>query len=308
MAHRAADPVSGGDPATARLRLRIIHNERAGARNDARFRAVLERLQHNGHDLRILTTRKAGDAADLVRSANSAAVDMVVVAGGDGTINDALQGFGPGTPPLGLIPLGTANVLAHEIGLGTDPDRIAACLMARHMLDVRAGVVNGRRFMMMASVGLDAQVVSDLPRALKQRLGKLAYLAQTARTLSRFACPPLEVRIDGTPMRTSTIIVNRGQRYGGRFILAPGARICDPRFHATVFPEVGRLAVFARFLAIPLGLVHRLRLVRQVSGARIEIEGPPGDPVQADGDIVAHLPARITLDDQVIRLCVPARA
>jgi diacylglycerol kinase (ATP) len=287
------------------LRLRIIHNKRAGAQNQARFRAVLALLERNGHTYHILVTQKAGDAADFVRSADAEAVDMVVVSGGDGTINDALQGIGPNTPPLGLMPLGTANVLAHEIGLGTDPEKIAACLMDRHIMLVRPGVVNGRRFMMMASVGLDAQVVADLPRMLKQRLGKLAYLVQAARTLRHFACPPMDISIDGTPMRAAVLIANRGQRYGGRFILAPDAHLADPRFHISVFPVVGRLAILARLVAIPLGLVHRLRLIRQVTGFQIEIAGPQGNPVQADGDVVARLPAVISLDSQVIQLCVP---
>lgn len=287
------------------LRIRIVHNERAGAHNTARFSAVLNRLQSHGHTCEILTTRKAGDAASFVGSANTAGIDLVVIAGGDGTINDALQGISSNTPPLGLLPLGTANVLAHEIGMGTDPDEIATCLMACNTLDVRPGVVNGRRFIMMTSVGLDAQVVSDMPRTLKKRLGKLAYLVQGLQTLARYAPPQIEVQIDGTATRAATIIVNRGQRYGGRFVLASNARLSDPRFVASIVPDVGRLALFARFLAIPLGLVNRLSLVQQIAGTQIEITGPQGHPVQADGDIIAQLPVRVTLDDLVIKLCVP---
>lgn len=287
------------------LTFRIIHNPRAGRKRLYRFNAVLNTLREAGHRYEIVETVQAGDAAAIARETTRDRVDVLVVAGGDGTVNDALQGIGPDTPPLGVLPLGTANVLAHEIGIGTNSRRIADCLMHGEVLQVRPGVVNGHRFMMMAGVGLDAQVVSDLRRVMKSRFGKAAYLIEVTRTLRRWSCDDISLISEGSGHSVATVIVSRGKRYGGSFILAPGGDITAPAFQVTLFPSGRPLSVFARFVAIPLRLVHRLKLVQQVETEGLEIEGPAGDPVQADGDIVAVLPARIRLSPDTINLCVP---
>lgn len=295
-----------GSDGRARLTFRIIHNLRAAQNRDARFRAVLLRLSSAGHSYHILETARAGDAAHFARETTRADADILVVAGGDGTINDALQGIGSATPPLGLIPLGTANVLAHEIGIGTDPARIADCLMAGRVAPVRPGLVNGHRFMMMAGIGLDARVVSEVRRTVKRRFGKAAYLFQVVHTLRRWPCPTLHVVADGMPGTVSTMIVSRGSRYGGRFILAPKVSLASPAFQLTLFPEGSALSVFARFLAIPPRLLLRLRLACQIAVRHIDVTGPEGEPVQADGDIVARVPATFTLCDDPIYLCMPS--
>ena len=299
-------PATGyNSPQERGLKIRVVYNPRTGHKREKRFRAVLARLEADGHTCEILNTTKAGDAAGFVRETASGDADILAIAGGDGTINDAIQGADPQTPPFGIIPLGTANVLAHELGIGTDPRRIAACLTGGRVLPIQPGHVNDHRFMMMAGIGLDAQVVSDLRSAVKTRYGKAAYLIEVVRTLRRWHCPPLDIRTDGVPVKAATMIVSRGQRYGGTFVLAPGCDLASPRLCATLFPPRGALSVFGRFLLIPAGLLLRLGLVDQKPARTVEILGPVGDPIQADGDIVAHVPAQISVCDQPIRFCVP---
>ncbi|MGX1499664.1 diacylglycerol kinase (ATP) [Labrenzia sp. MBR-25] len=295
----------GSRPPEHNLKIRVVYNPRTGHKRESRFRAVLALLEAGGHTCEILTTMKAGDAAAFVRETTSGDADILAIAGGDGTINDAVQGAGPLTPPLGLIPLGTANVLAHELGIGTDPHKIASCLLEAHVLKVQPGQVNGHRFMMMTGIGLDAQVVSGLSRATKTRFGKAAYLLEVFRTLRHWSCPPLDVQTDGKAVQAATLIVSRGKRYGGTFVLAPRRDLADPGLHVTLFPPGGSLSVFGRFLLIPIGLLLRLGLAVQHPARTVEILGPAGDPIQADGDIVAHVPAQISVCDEPIRLCVP---
>lgn len=301
-------PADAGPPPDRSLRFRIIYNARAAKKRTARFNAVLAALEAAGHRCELLTTAAAGDAAAFARETTREIADVLVVAGGDGTVNDALQGIGPHTPPLGLLPLGTANVLAHEIGIGTDPGRIAHCLMSGTARPIRPGVVNGRRFMMMAGVGLDAQVVSDLRRTVKSRFGKAAYLIEVTRTLRRWPGGDISLSAGGSAHRGATVIVSRGKRYGGSFILAPQGDIAAPTFQVTLFPSGGPLSVFARFVAIPLRLLRPLRLARQFEADTLDIAGPVGDPVQADGDIVARLPVRIGIDGTPIALLMPPPA
>jgi YegS/Rv2252/BmrU family lipid kinase len=286
-------------------KIRVVYNPRTGHKRKKRFRTVLSLLEAGGHTCEILTTREAGDAARFVRETTLDDADILAIAGGDGTINDAIQGAGPQTPPLGLIPLGTANVLAHELGIGTEPRRIASCLTEAQVLKVQPGLINGHRFMMMTGIGLDAQVVADLNRATKTRFGKAAYLIEVFRTLRHWPCPPLDIRLDGETQKAATLIISRGKRYGGTFVLAPHCDLATPSLCATLFPAGGSLSVFGRFLLIPAGLLLRLGLAVQRPVRTVEILGPVGDPIQADGDIVAHVPAQISICDQTIRLCVP---
>ncbi|MDF2234818.1 YegS/Rv2252/BmrU family lipid kinase [Albimonas sp. CAU 1670] len=284
---------------------RIIYNRRAGRRRTARFEAVLDRLRAAGARCEVLTTTAAGDAARFARQTTLESADLLVVAGGDGTLNDTLQGVGPDTPPLGLIPLGTANVLAHELGIGREPEAIVACLMRRRLRRVRLGVVNERRFMMMAGVGLDAQVVSQVRRATKNRFGKAAYVFEALRTVARWRCPGFRVSLGGAEREAATVVISNGKRYGGGFVLAPQADVATPSFHVTLFPPGSALSVALRAMAIPPGLARRLALVEGVEAETLEVLEPAGAPVQADGDVVARLPARFSFSPDPVRICAP---
>lgn len=286
----------------------IILNLRASQRRMARYRAVLAGLDAAGCTYEIKEITAAGDAARYAAEASAEMVDVIAVAGGDGTINDAINGLGEASPPLGLIPLGTANVLAHEIGLETDPAAIVAALASGNPLAVTPGQVNGRRFMMMTSVGFDAHVVSGVRGELKRRIGKFVYALSALRQLIRYPCPHLAVMVDGEPIVAATLVVSRGRLYGGRFVMAPNADLRKPELTVSIFRRKGRLAMAGYSAALPMGLLNRWKLIDHVSARCVEVFDRHGDPVQADGDIVTMLPARIGLADHPIRLIVPSGA
>lgn len=293
-------------PAPGRPRhLLVVLNRRAARRRMARLRDVLALLEAGGCTYEVKEIAAAGDAARFVAEASPETVDAIAIAGGDGTINDAINGIHADTPPLGLIPLGTANVLAHEIGLETDPAAIAAALIRGDRLAVVPGQVNGRRFMMMASVGFDAHVVRGVRGDIKRRIGKIVYALSALRQLVRYPCPHLAATIDGVPVTAATLVISRGRLYGGRFVMAPDADLATPEFHVSIFRRKGRLAMAGYSVALPLGLLTRWKLIGHVTARTIEVADRPGDPVQADGDVTACLPVRIGLADHPIQLIVP---
>jgi YegS/Rv2252/BmrU family lipid kinase len=285
--------------------LLIILNRQAAQKRLDRFKAVLSLLADAGCTYEVKETHTAGDAARYAAEADPNRINIIAIAGGDGTINDAINGFQPNTPPLGLIPLGTTNVLAHEIGLKTDAGTIAATLMTGAPLAVVPGQVNGHRFMMMASIGFDAHVVGGVSRAVKRRIGKIAYILEAFRQLVRYSCPHLVAKIDGKPVTAATLVVSRGRLYGGRFVMAPNADIAKAEFSVALFPRKGRLAMLGYSLALPLGLLNRCNLITHIKAQSVEAANQDGDPVQADGDITARLPAVIRLADHPITLLVP---
>jgi diacylglycerol kinase family enzyme len=299
--------------AIAARRLVVIYNPAAGQRRQRFFRAVLGHLEAMGLMVDLVETRGPGHATEIARSlaAGACRADMVVAAGGDGTINEIINGLAGGSLPLGLIPLGTAHVLALELGLPRTPGAIAQTLAAGLARPIHLGratsALGARHFVMMAGVGYDAHVVAGVSRTLKRRVGKLAYVVEMLRQLGRFHFRPYRLAFDGAaPVEAASAILANGRRYGGAFVCAPQADLGLERLDACLFGRGGRLAAVGYGFALGLDLIPRLPSVVLRPFREVAIDGPAGDPVQGDGDIVATLPARITVAEAELMVVAPA--
>ena len=208
---------------------------------------------------------------------------------------------------LGLVPLGTANVLAHELGIGDSMRDVARALATRHERSIRLGTVDGRYFTMMAGAGFDAHVVQGVDPLWKRRLGKGAYVIAGFLAFLAYRPRRYRVTVDDAPFEAAAVICCNGHFYGGRFVLAPEARLDDERLHVVLFRRTGRWAVLRYLAAMALGLIPRLDDVRIVPGRRVTIAALDGsaEPVQADGDIVAHLPVTIAMAMAGTRVIAP---
>ncbi len=272
--------------------LLVVYNPIAGRRRRRFLSRVLEQLEGRAASVRLEPTKARGDAQALAQAAAAGGATRLVVAGGDGTINEALNGLSGSKVALGIVPLGTANVLAAELGIGQSARTVAAAILDGRQHSVTLGTVNGRRFSMMAGVGFDAHVVRDVSSKLKRAIGKGAYVLETLRQLVVYKSKFYDVRVDGVAMRAASLLVCNGHYYGGRFVAAPQARLENPDLQVVLFQRKGRFAILRYTLALALGRLPTREDVRIVSARTIEIDGPAGEPVQGDGDIVAHLPAR----------------
>jgi diacylglycerol kinase (ATP) len=288
-------------------RLLIIFNPKAGARRRRRFEAVLAELRRLGCELTIRETGRRGDAEQLAASADPTRYDALVVAGGDGTINEAVNGLSADLP-LAIVPLGTANVLAAEIGLAIDPRSVARTIAFGSPRPISVGMANGRRFILMAGTGFDAHVVRTVDLALKRWLGKGAYALSILRQLLAFDFPEYVVRIDGQTWRAASVLVANAHYYGGRFVCAPAADLSTPTLEVCLFERRGRLCAIGYALAMFTGRLPRLRSYRIVSADKVQISGGEGEPVQGDGDIITHLDATIEVVPQAISLLYPSPA
>jgi YegS/Rv2252/BmrU family lipid kinase len=294
--------VTGRPPAR---RLLIIFNPTSGWRRRRRFAAVLRRLRELGCEATVSATGARGDAERLAAAADPERYDLLVVAGGDGTINEAINGLGDRRLPLAILPLGTANVLAAELGLGAGPEAIARTIASGVARPVTVGTANGRRFLLMAGAGFDAQVVATVNLGLKRWLGKAAYGLAILRQLLAYDFPTYRVRLDGADQPAASVLVANAHFYGGRFVAAPAAGLQIPTFEVGLFERSGRAAALGYTLALFLGFLPRLKSYRILAARRIEIEGPAGEPVQADGDVIARLPVRIELLPTALELVFP---
>lgn len=286
-------------------RILAVFNPAAGRNRRSSFDRILAFLKSAGCPVTGVETKHPGHAEAIAREA-AADFDVIAVAGGDGTVNEIVNGMRGKSMALGVIPLGTANVLADEIGLSRKADVVARALAHGPIRPIHAGILNGRRFVMMASAGFDANVVNGVSPSLKKRLGTLAYVWQAAVRAFGEDQAGCEVTIDGVTYAAASVVVCNGRRYGGPFIAAPDASLSDGCFHVVLMPGRGWVNVARYGVALMLGRISRLSDVRVVVGRDVRVEGVPGRPVQADGDVVASLPVRIAIDPEPVRLVFPA--
>jgi diacylglycerol kinase (ATP) len=157
----------------------------------------------------------------------------------------------------------------------------------------------------MAGIGFDAEVVAHLDLALKRRAGKLAYVWSILGRLRHYRPCFYRAEVDGTPVEGASLVAARAHFYGGRFVLAPAARLEDRRMEVVVFGHGGRGAALGYMAAMGLGVLQHCRGLRIVPGQSVRLFEPAGAPVQLDGDIQLHLPARLRLATTPLRLITP---
>jgi diacylglycerol kinase family enzyme len=269
-------------------------------------------LRNNGHNLTVVPTRGRGTAGVIAREHITGGADLIVVAGGDGTINEAAEGMLHSAVPLAILPGGTANVLAKEIGLGTRIERAAARLEECRPRRISVGHLTSdggrvsRHFLLMAGVGFDAYVVHHVDGELKSRTGKFAYWVAGMRLLGR-RLEEFHVDIGGEKRLSSFALVSKVRNYGGDFEIARSVRLCDDQFEVVLFE--GRH--MARYLCHFAGMMlNRLSTMKGVSVLRADcvmLSDPQGRCVyvQIDGEFAGRLPAEIRIVPDALTLLTP---
>jgi diacylglycerol kinase (ATP) len=290
-----------------RRHILIIVNPAAGRlrsveRRLRRFVAALE-LQGCSVVLRRAGPR-LGDAERLAREAE-ADFDAIIAAGGDGTIHAVVNGLAGRPIPIGVLPFGTANVLAREIGLPRRPEQIAALMAAAPARPIWPGRVDGRAFVMMASAGFDSEIVAGVHPGLKARAGRLGFAWAMLVGLWRYRTCALVVRADGIEHRAAGLIAAKGRFYAGPFVVATHAELAEPTLELVLLHRAGRLAILRYAMALFLHMLPRLNDITILRIRAATVTGDRALPVQADGEIVGRLPVTIEIADQPVLLIQP---
>jgi YegS/Rv2252/BmrU family lipid kinase len=246
----------------------------------------------------------SGDAERLAREAGPE-FDILVAAGGDGTINAVANGMAVAARPLAVLPLGTANVLAREIGLPRRPELLAELIAIGPARPIWPGRVGDRLFLVMASSGFDAETVAAVNPRLKRYAGRLAFAWAIVLCLWRYRASEFRIRVDGDEHRATTVIAAKGRFYAGSHVIAPRASLAEPILDLVLFQRSGRIMVLRYLAALLLGRVHRRRDVTTLRSRRALVSGAESLPVQADGEIVARLPVSIGIAEQPLQLVRP---
>jgi len=276
----------------------VIFNPVAGRRRAAALWRVLDLLVENGVKVEVAETQHAGHATQLARDAAREGLAMVVAAGGDGTIAELANGLIGSMTALGVIPLGTANVLAKEYKLPTTPRAIANALAYRRTKLLWPGIakMEGKEhvFVQMVGLGFDGAVVHGLQPLLKRMIGRGAYVWQSLWESVAYRFPRVKLSIDGKDYEAASVVVSKGRLYGGPYLLAPNAAPTQPGFQVALFENPGTFAALLSGAALPLGLLPRCPGVRVIAGAHVDFSAANGPIMtQSDGDALAGTPRMV---------------
>ena len=290
----------------------LIANPKTGRYNSRRTQVseLLSYLQSLGIDVELRSTAGPGDACEIAAQAARNGTPDVIVAGGDGTINEAIQGLAGTEARLAIIPRGTGNVLARELGLPLDPMEAARLIPNGQTKKIFLGVAideasnSNRYFMLMAGIGLDASVVLRVQPALKKRIGKLAFWSSGLSQLASWNISSFSLEVEGKTYDATFAAVGKAAKYGGDLAITPGARLDQPEFEICVFETSSRRR-YLKLLsqAMREGLSDNSQGVRFLRSQKVRATGDV--PVQVDGEVIGHLPMRFEIARHSLEVIVP---
>jgi diacylglycerol kinase family enzyme len=312
-------------------RVVLVDNPASGplsSRRDETVRAALEAFEAAGIEVEHLTIDGPGSGANLAREAVARGCDAVIVCGGDGTVHEVLQSLVGTNVALGVVPFGTANALAADLGLTKSPAKAVQALLQAEPVQVPVGriffrdsddVERSRYFTVAAGVGADALLMASMDPALKRRFGYLLYMVEAFRIWASHPFPMFQARFgangNGKPRVTeaSQLLAVRVRSFGGVLgRLVPGASLHSENLCLVAFKTRSRLR-YARFLLAVVGKRHTfsddVELLQADSVECVPSNGSRSKVyVEADGEVLGHLPVRIEVASKMLTLLIPPHA
>ncbi|HLZ72308.1 MAG TPA: diacylglycerol kinase family protein [Dehalococcoidia bacterium] len=291
---------------SARL-LTVIRNPSARRRlRLSRLAAALEKLERRGWRVECRTTAHIGHATALAALAAQRGSEAVLVCGGDGTINEAVNGLAGSETALAVLPAGTINLWAREVGLSADPAAAVRLMLSGERRRVDLGRVGDRYFLMLASVGVDAVAVRAVMAERKRRWGRYAYLAAGVSDLLRHGGRPLAIEAGEVHFRGRALaaIVGNTRLYAGLLHAAHRARIDDGLLDLRVYAGAGVRQLLPQVVRTLAGRPPRADEV-YVQAARVRIAAARPLPVQADGEPIGTTPMTFSAVPRALTVIVP---
>jgi YegS/Rv2252/BmrU family lipid kinase len=265
----------------------------------------MTRLASAGFLPQLLLTERAEDAPHFAaRICEKEQNPFIIAGGGDGTVNGVVNGLAPGKATLGILPLGTANVLAKELGINsmhTAVERIVSQQSKALSVGRVEAAGSSRYFLLMAGIGFDGAVVEGVRLAEKRFIGKGAYVLSALRVLAGWDRRLFTIILDGRALSCHGAVVCNASKYGGNFTLAPEADIFSPVLHV-VWVKDGRPMTYLKLLlGLAAGRIPGGNICN-AAGREIVIGGDKA--IQLDGDFHCHGPARITAVENFLNIIV----
>lgn len=311
-------------------RVALIYNPASGQRPGRRAAVIAEVvsvLRGAGVEVKVIATESPASAGAQAHEAMCEGYDTILACGGDGTVHEALQRLVGGSAALGVIPMGTANALAADLGLPASPVKAAKMLLKATPERIAVGRVfyqdsegnsRSRYFIVAAGIGADALFMSRLNPKLKQRFGYALYVAEAFRLWVTHTYPMFAACFQENENETlrveevSQILAVRIRNFGGVLRnLAPGAAITNPKLHVIALTTRSRVRYLRFMIAVLLGRHRYVAPIQLVECESVECYGLEGSTeelfVEADGEWLGTLPVRIEVVPQALTVLIPAK-
>jgi YegS/Rv2252/BmrU family lipid kinase len=288
------------------VRALIVRNPAARRQFDAaNLDAAIAVARNAGWRIDVAATGGAGDAIHLARDAAEAGVSIVVANGGDGTVNEVMNGIAGTDAALVVLPGGTANVWAKETGIPRDPIAAMRAIVNGERRRVDVGRANGRAFLLMAGIGLDAVIVRRASPGLKRRIGAAAYIVAGAIAAIRTKPWRADVTVDGAPSSTELywMLASNTRNYGGVVEIAHRA-VADDGLLESAIMRRGGLHLLPDAVRVFRKRIERSPNVAYSQSRTIEI-ATPRIPYQLDGEPCGETPLTLTIDPLALTAIVP---
>lgn len=282
----------------------ILHGARA---DHEPVRHLVEWVRERGHNVRVRVTWEKGDGELLAREAAEAGADVVVAVGGDGTVNEVVNGLDGSDVPFGIVPIGTANDFAKQAGIPLDPDHAMDVILHRPAIRIDTAALNGRRFLNVSSGGVGAEATAETPSEAKEMLGMFAYAITGVRKLVDLK--PHEATFTAGDFRLTTefllFAVGNGRTTGGGTLIVPRASVTDGLLDVCIVEAMPRAEFAKLILRIRHGDhvgndgVHYLQVpsieINATEAISVNVDGEPSDARRLEYrvrtcDLRIHLP------------------
>lgn len=278
------------------------------AANSDRARRGFSRVEELAQNCQVCATSRPGEAETLARHAASEGFVKIVAAGGDGTINEVVNGLAGTESMLGLLPMGTVNVFASELGLPSHD--LASCwrvIEGDHTRVVDLPNANGKYFVQLAGVGLDAQAVKETSASLKNNFGPLSYLISAAQIAARTP-PRLTIEWEQNKIEGSFVLIGNGRRYGGPFPFFKQAILDDGLLDVVAFKHLGYFEILRYLQEVFFNSEIRAPDIEYFQTRHLRVSSHDDVPVELDGELAGVCPVDFAIKEKTLRVLAPAQA
>lgn len=301
----------------------LIYNPTSGRRRHRRFAEIEQAvriLKEAGITAEVAATSGPGSGKSMARLAVSQRRDLVIACGGDGTINEIINGLAGSQVPMALLPAGTANILAKELGIPWDIPHAARLIPGGVIRRIALGIAvpadghpsefvprAGRYFLCVAGAGPDGAIVNGVDEILKKNAGIVAYFVEGMRQLVRYSFPEMRVLSGGRERRATIIVVGRTAHYGGPFKITTGASLFEDSYEFLINSSQSRLGYLVCLPALWLGTLRKRPEIEVWKATEAICEPAGSEPVyaQVDGEPVGPLPLAFRIVPDAISLVTP---
>jgi diacylglycerol kinase (ATP) len=302
----------------------LIYNPTSGRRRQRRFAEIEHAariLKDAGIIAELAPTTAPGAATKIARQAVDQRRGMVIACGGDGTINEIVNGLARSQVPMALLPAGTANILAKELGIPWDIPRAARLIAGGQVRRIALGMAlptggnhssnmssEGRYFLSVAGAGPDGAIVNCVHQGLKKSTGVVAYWVEGFRQLFRYGFPQMHVHSAGKHRQATIIVVGRTAHYGGPFKITTEASLFEDSFEFLTHSTRSRLGYLACLPAMWMGTLRKRDGIETWKATDVICESVGTEPVyaQVDGEPVGALPITFRIVPDALSIVTPA--